>query len=101
MNRRPGLSLLFKPDPNKFVHSFTVSDIESVLGSYKNLRSKRSFRNIFSIFFRWSVRHHYCLENPCDRLDKLPTEMSQIVALSLEESKRLLRVSREARCAAS
>jgi integrase len=88
-----GLSLLLKPDPNKFAHSFTVSDIESVLGTYKNLRSKRTFRAIVSMFFRWAVRHHYCLENPCDRLDKLPTEMSQIVALSLEESKRLLGAS--------
>jgi integrase len=41
-------------------------------------------------FFRWAVRHHYCMENPCDRLDKLQRDMSQIAALSLEESKRLL-----------
>jgi integrase len=84
------LSLLLRPDPNKFVHLFTVSDIESVLGAYKNIRSKRSFSTIFSMFFSWAVRHHYCLENPCGRLDKLPTEMSPIVALSLEESMRLL-----------
>ena len=85
-----GLTHLLKPDPNKYVHSFTVSDIESVLRKYRTISSKRTFRIIFSMFFRWAVRHHYCLENPCSRLDKLPKEMSQIVALSLEESKRLL-----------
>jgi integrase len=85
-----GLALLLKPYPNKFFHSFTVADIEKPLKKYPNTRSKRSFRIIFSVFFRWAVRHHYCLENPCDRLDKLPKDMSQIAALSLEESKRLL-----------
>lgn len=92
-NYDSALRLLLKPDPNKLIHSFTVSDIESVLGNYNNVRSKRSFRTIFSIFFRWAVRHHYCLENPCDRLDKLPTDMSHIVALSLDESKRLLQAA--------
>ena len=88
-----GLSLLLRPDPNKFVHSFTVSDIEAVLANYRNLHSKRSFRTIFSIFFRWAVRHHYCLENPCDRLDKLPRDMSRIAVLSLDEVKRLLQAA--------
>jgi integrase len=41
-------------------------------------------------FFRWAVRHHHCMENPCDRLDKLQRDMSQIAALSLDESKRML-----------
>ena len=85
-----GLSLLLKPDPNKYVHAFTVSDLEAVLKRYRTLSSKRTFRTIFSMFFRWAVRHHYCLENPCNRLDKLPKDTSQIVALSLQESKRLL-----------
>jgi len=88
-----GLSLLLTPDPNKFVHAFTLSDIEAALNKYRNTRSKRSFRIIFSMFFRWAVRHHYCLENPCDRLDKLPKEMSQIAALSLKETKRLLQAA--------
>ncbi len=89
-NYEIGLSLLLHPDPNKWLHSFTVDDLEKILKRYRAVASRRTFRTIFSTFFRWAVRHHYCLENPCDRLDKLPRDMSQIAALSLEESKRLL-----------
>lgn len=89
-NYETGLSLLLKKDPNKFVHSFTVGDLESTLVKYRNTRSQRSFRGIFSVFFNWATRHHYCLENPCDRFDKLPKDMTQIAALSLDEVKRLL-----------
>ncbi|MCP5545253.1 MAG: hypothetical protein H7A49_15260 [Akkermansiaceae bacterium] len=89
-NYEHGLGLLLSPDANKFVHAFTISDIEAILGKYRNTRSKRTYRITFSTFFRWAVRHHYCLENPCDRLDKLPRDMSQIAALSLEEAKRLI-----------
>lgn len=87
---KSSLKLLLAPVPNRFVHEFNVSDIEQILNKYKNLNSRRTYRRAFSAFFNWAVRHHYCLENPCDRLDKLPRDMSQIVALSLEESKRLL-----------
>jgi integrase len=82
-----------KPDPNKLVHTFSVSDIEMVLSRYPKVATRRTFAAIFGIFFRWAIRHHYCLENPCERLDKLPKDMSQIAALSLDESKRLLRSS--------
>lgn len=85
-----GLGLLLKKEPKKFVHAFTVSDLETFLKKYSNIRSQRSFRVIFSVFFHWAVRHHYCLENPCERFDKLPKDMSQIVALSLADSKRML-----------
>ena len=87
---KSSLKHLLKPDPNRYVHDFTVSDIEQILGRYKNLNSKRTYRRAFSAFFNWAVRHHYCLENPCDRLDKLPKDMSQIAALSLDECKRLI-----------
>lgn len=87
---KSSLKLLLTPDPNKLVHDFTVGDIEKILGKYKNVNSKRTYRRAFSAFFNWAVRHHCCLENPCDRLDKLPKDMSQIAALSLEEAKRLL-----------
>ena len=89
-NYEIGLCLLLKKDPNKFVHSFTVSDLEASLSKYSNTRSQRSFRAIFSVFFHWATRHHYCLENPCERFDKLPKDMSQIATLSFEEVKRLL-----------
>ena len=89
-NYRTGLLLLQKSDPNKLVHTFTIGDLENSLGKYRNPRSQRSFRLIFSVFFRWAVRHHYTLENPCQRFDKLPKEMTRIAMLSLEESKRLL-----------
>ena len=94
-NYKFALGLLLKPDPNKMVHAFNVSDIEAVLRKYPSVGTRRSFRTIFGIFFRWAIRHHYCLENPCERLDKLPQEMSEIAALSLEESKRLLCASIE------
>lgn len=84
------LKLLLKPDPNKAVHDFTISDIEKILHRYKNVNSQLTYRRAFKTFFKWSVRHHYCLENPCDRLDKRQGDMSKITALSLEESKRLL-----------
>ena len=84
------LKLLLKPDPNKQVHDFTLSDIEKVLKRYKNLNSQRTYRRAFKTFFIWCVLHHYCLENPCDRLHKLPTDMSQIAVLSPDECKRLL-----------
>ena len=87
------LRRLLKPDPNKLVHTFSISDIEAVLSQYPKVATRRSFATIFGVFFRWAIRHHYLLENPCARLDKLPKDMSQIAALSLEESKRLLRAS--------
>ena len=89
-NYEIGLGLLLKPDPNKMVHAFAIADLEKLLKKYKKIASQRTFRTIFSTFFAWAVRHHYCLENPCKRFDKLPKDMSQIAALSLEESKRLL-----------
>ena len=42
------------------------------------------------MFFNWAIRHHYCLEDPCKRLDKIPKDMSQIATLSFEEARRLL-----------
>ncbi len=84
------LRLLLTPDPNKELSAFTVSDLEKILSRYNNINSKRAYRTAFSVFFNWAVRHHYCLENPCDRLDKLPRDRSQIAVLSLDECKRLL-----------
>jgi integrase len=89
-NYESGLCQLMKPDPNKLVHAYTILDVERVVQRYSNLNSQRTYRRIFSVFFNWAVRHHYCLENPCDRLDKLPKDMSQIAMLSLDECKRLL-----------
>ena len=84
------LRRLLTPDPNKLLHTLTVSDLEKILNPYKNVNSKRTYRRIFSIFFNWAVRHHYCLEDPCKRLDKIPKDMTQIAVLSLEEVQRLL-----------
>lgn len=84
------LARLQHPDPNKPVHTFTVTDIEKLLSKYKNLNSKDTYRRAFSAFFNWAVRHHYCLENPCARLDRIPRDMSQIAILSLDEIQRLL-----------
>jgi len=84
------LRRLLAPDPNKLLHTLTVSDLERVIDTYKNVNSKRTYCRIFSIFFNWAVRHHYCLEDPCKRLDKIPKDMTQIAVLSLEEVQRLL-----------
>jgi integrase len=84
------LRLLLKQDPNKALHTFTVSDIEKILSRYRNVNSKRTYRRAFSTFFGWAIRHHFCLEDPCKRLDKLPRDMSQIAVLSFDEAKRLL-----------
>jgi len=87
------IGILLKPDPNKEIHTFTLADIEKILGRYKNLNSKKTYFRAFKTFFRWAVRHHYCLEDPCSRMDKLPKDMSQISTLSLEEATRLLYAS--------
>ncbi|MGB6223018.1 tyrosine-type recombinase/integrase [Haloferula sp.] len=89
-NYEGSLRLLLRPDPNKFVHSFSVSDIEKATSSYENLSSLKTHRRIFSVFFHWAERHHYCLEDPCRRLDKLPQDLSQISILSLAEVRKLL-----------
>lgn len=89
-NYEGSLKLLLKPDPNKLVHSFCVSDMEKVTKDYRNLSSLKTHRRIFSVFFHWAERHHYCLEDPCKRLDKLPQDLSQIAVLSLDEVRRLL-----------
>ena len=89
-NYEGSLRLLLKPDPNKFVHAFTVKDIEKSTSGYRNISSLKSHRRIFSVFFHWAVRHHYCLEDPCKRLDRLPQDMSQIAILTLAEVRRLL-----------
>jgi integrase len=84
------LRLLLSPDPNKNLQHFTVSDLEKILNSYKNVNTKRAYKTAFSAFFSWAVRHHYCLEDPCQRLDRLPKDRTQIAVLSLVEVKRLL-----------
>lgn len=89
-NYSHSLMLLVKSDPNKPLHDFTVTDLETEIGRYENLNSRRTVRRVFSVFFNWAMRHHYIPENPCDRLDRLPKDTSKIVILSLDEVKRLL-----------
>jgi integrase len=84
------LRLLLKSDPNKPLSSFNVSDIERVLTPYSNLNSRRTYRRAFGVFFGWAVRHHYCLEDPCKRLDKLPKDMTQIAILGVDEIRRFI-----------
>ena len=84
------LRLLMKPDPNKPLHSFGVSNIEAILEPYTNVNSRKTYRRAFSVFFNWAVRHHYCLENPCMRLDRMPKDTAHIEILGFEEIRRLL-----------
>ena len=81
---------LLKPDPNRHLSTVGVADIERLLDRFKNTNSKRAYRSAFSVFFNWAVRHHYCLENPCQRLDKLPRNLSQIELLPLDAVERML-----------
>lgn len=85
--------LLLEPDPNKLVHQFTVKDIDSILGQFKNLNSFNSYRRGINVFFNWAVRYHLCLENPCLRLDRPVRPESRIAILSPEEIRRLLKAS--------
>ncbi|RZI55200.1 MAG: site-specific integrase, partial [Pseudomonas sp.] len=89
-NYENGLRLLLKTDPNRPVHSFSVGDLEQSLSKYDNLRTLKSFRRIYSVFFGWALRHHYCLENPCVRFDKLPNDLGEVVILKFTAVERLL-----------
>lgn len=89
-NYKHNLQALQKPDPNRPVHAFNVSDIERITSPIKNLNSRKTLRRVLSVFFGWAERHHFCLENPCNRLDRLLTDNSTIAILSIEEVKRLL-----------
>lgn len=82
--------LLLSPDPNKSLQRFTVADIETILVRYDNINTKKTHRRLFSVFFGWAVRHHYCLEDPCKRLDRLPKAITHISILSPAEVGRLL-----------
>jgi integrase len=84
------LNLLLKPDPNKLLHTFTVSDIEKVLKPYRNINSRKTYRRSFSVFFNWAVRHHYSLENPCHRLDRMPKDTTHVEILKIDDVQRLL-----------
>ncbi len=44
------LSRLLAQDPNKYVHMFTVADIEKIISEYKNLNSRDTYRRAFSAF---------------------------------------------------
>jgi len=83
-------ALLLKSGPNKPLHNFSVGDLEFILKRYRNLNSRKTHQRIFAVFFNWAVRHHYCLENPCARLDKIPLPSTHITILALDEVKRLL-----------
>jgi len=81
---------LLKPDPNRLVHKFAVSDVEEVLRRFTNPNTVRTYRRGITTFFAWAVRHHHCLENPCDRLDRALEDTTPISILNLDEVKRLL-----------
>jgi integrase len=89
-NYSNSLKLLLKAAPNKPVHQVHVEDLDRVLSRYSNTATRRSHRRIFSIFFNWARRYHFCSENPCDRLDKIAKDTSPIAILSIEEVERLL-----------
>ncbi len=85
--------LLLKHCPNRDVHRVKVNDLEKVLKPFTNINSAKTYRRGLSTFFTWAVRHHYCPENPCDRLDPLPRNMTPISILRLEQAKQMLKAS--------
>jgi integrase len=87
------LRLFQRLDPNTLVHQIGLRTIESCLAKYKNVNTQKTYRRGLNAFLNWCVRHHYALENPCSRLDRLPADTSQVAILSLEEAKRLLRAA--------
>ena len=87
-NYENSTSLLLKPDPNKLLHRFTVRNLEDTLSKFSNLNTRRTHRRVFGVFFSWAVRHHYCLENPCDRLDKIPPPSSESITLEWRLKRR-------------
>src|SRR5690606_966570 len=75
------------------VHEVTIRHLNEILSRYKNPNSKKTFQNGFCMFFNWAVRNHYCLENPCERHEKIPAVMSNVEILSLESVKQLLKAA--------
>ena len=84
---------LLRPDPNRPVHAITVGDLEKVLGRFPSVNSRRTIKTALGVFFNWAMRHHYCLEDPTKRLDKIPQPATPVVILAMEEIERLLRAS--------
>ncbi|MCB1064804.1 MAG: site-specific integrase [Verrucomicrobiae bacterium] len=84
---------LLLPDPNRLLHTITVGDLEDVLRRFPSVNSKRTMKTALGVFFNWAVRHHYCLENPCERLDKIPQPVSPVAILAMDEIKRLLKAA--------
>lgn len=85
--------ILLKLGANKPLHTINVLDLEKVLSKYENPNSQRTYRTGISVFFNWAVRHYYALDNPCERLDKIPQDKSQIAILSLKDAKRTLKAA--------
>jgi integrase len=85
--------LLIEDNPNKLTHHFSVADIDKILSGYDNANSHKTYRRGINTFFNWAKRFHYCLENPCDRLDAPPKDTTSIAILSLDEVKRLLKAA--------
>ena len=88
---------LLRPDPNRLLNTVTVGDLEDVLSRFSSLSSKRTMKTALGVFFNWAVRHHYCLENPCERLDKIPQPVTPVAILAMDEIKRLLKAAIEYR----
>ncbi|MGE9294746.1 MAG: tyrosine-type recombinase/integrase [Puniceicoccales bacterium] len=84
---------LIDSNPNHKVHEISVRDLNRLLSKYTNANSRRTFQAGFGIFFNWAMRNHYCLENPCERLDKPPALRTQIEVLRLGSVKRLMKAA--------
>ena len=85
--------LLLEESPNKYVHEFTLNDINDLLNKYNNPNSYKTYRNGINAFFNWAVRFKHCMDNPCNDLDAPPATQTMIAVLSLDEIKRLLKAT--------
>lgn len=75
------------------VSQVTLQEVEEVLKGFQTISSKRSIRTDVNAFFNWARNRRYVLENPCDRLDRLPKNDNRIRILRLEHSVNLLRAA--------
>lgn len=89
-NYNNSFKYLLAQDPNRHVHHFTVADIEMLLDLHRKQVTRNTHQRLYSSFFNWCVRHHYILENPCNRLDPITSERHAIATLDVAEVRRLL-----------
>lgn len=79
----------------RYVHQFTVEDLNKIIAKFDNLHTKATLKRGFSVFFNWAVRQRYCKENPCERMEAIRIPLSSVEILSPEKILQLLKAAME------